>query len=201
MGLTTYNASGKLQGADVNAQGQSLSLSSSQELSITVEGDLSEEELRDIRKLVRTTERLARDFARGDLEAVQKDTRRLSKLDSLASFQGAISISQSVSVAQIQQSVGVTPAVPEDSSAQTDGSRSSPAVGAVAAAPANPEQLLSAIRGEIQQSGIEPKKLIKPFEGLFSQLVRSSHDRGEHGHRNLFGFLGRSLIDGLRALS
>jgi len=201
LGLTTYNASGRIQGADVNAQGQSLSLSSSRELSISVEGDLSEEELRDIRKLVRTTERLARDFARGDLDAVAKDTRKLSGLDSLASFQGEISISQSLSVAQLQQSVVATPANPSAISTQADSTGTPPTVGVAAATPSTPDQLVSAIRGEIQKSGIDPKKLIKPFEGLFSRLAGSSHERGEHKHRDLFGFLGRSLIDGLRALA
>ena len=91
----------------VRAQVAAFSLS--QSLEISVEGDLNEEELGDIKRLVDTIKNVIRKFLKGDFEgAFHKAVRvvnRFGQLDSLAGFQLAVETSQTVAVAQ-QQRVG-----------------------------------------------------------------------------------------------
>lgn len=187
LSYSTYTASGRLNDQSVDVKGESFSLSASRELSIQVEGDLSEEELRDIRKLIKGSAEILGDFMRGDVDEAFEDTLKLGKLDSLASFEAELTISRSVSVAQVSAQSSVRPASDTTSEVQSgDALTPQEQVPAESKASlitaASTASLLLNIKGQIDNSGVAPEKLKSPFNDLFSNLAAGKGLNKERGN-------------------
>ncbi len=81
--------------------------SSSRELTFSVEGDLSREELKDLKKVFSAFKKIIKKFFQGDLggalHKADKGIARFAKSDSLASFDLALDYQRSVSVTQLSE--------------------------------------------------------------------------------------------------
>lgn len=76
------------------------------EMSFTVEGELSSEERRDIRKVLKTLDRMMNHMVNGNLKPMMADAKRLKGLDTIASLEADMSVERQVLVAsQTQQTV------------------------------------------------------------------------------------------------
>src|SRR5262249_48299770 len=87
----TYNAQGRVGGNLAGFQIQ-------RDSSLTIEGDLSPAELKDIRKAIKTIQKATHDLASGDAGKTAQRTARLGGLDTIAELDAEISMSQTVSV-------------------------------------------------------------------------------------------------------
>ena len=80
--------------------GASAEIRKNSEFSLTVEGDLNKEELKDIRKAIKTLYKAERDLLKGHDERAADRTAKLANLDQLASIDAKMESSQTVSVTQ-----------------------------------------------------------------------------------------------------
>ena len=88
----------------------------SRSFSLSVEGDLSREERRDIHKALRTINQVTRTLLRGDVEKAAKQSEKLQRLDSIASLEAELSITRQIT---LETTTGETPAQPEPAPAET----------------------------------------------------------------------------------
>jgi hypothetical protein len=83
-GYAYYRRTGSAAGSELEAR--ALVASASQELQITVQGNLDEQELADIAKLVKQLGQAIRSFVRGDTTASARQALDVKALDSLSGF-------------------------------------------------------------------------------------------------------------------
>lgn len=102
---TTYDFQGRVQGQAVAAQGEKLAIESRSGLAISVRGELDDEELADIQKVLDAVNAAGRDLAAGDLDGALSPFENLGELDSLQSFQANLSFSHEVSTFQARSRV------------------------------------------------------------------------------------------------
>ena len=128
-----YNSSGAINGTSTSAHMESFSLSSGRSMSISVEGELSEQEMADIALVASSVDKMATKFFSGDV-----DEALASVLDAGATGSGTISsISASMSHTRSfsfthQQSVAQppeTPPLPADGSTPTQDPALTPSTG------------------------------------------------------------------------
>ena len=155
------------KGAYTRIRGENYNFEKDQNLSISVEGDLSKEELEDIKKLLNDIDKVMGDFLSGDMGKAMASALKIGGLESISSFEASLQYERSVSVEQ-QMMAQVT-----SSSPATD--RTS--------APSNNDQLPDEIdkvadqmAGIIQDSEINPGKAIKAIEKYFSDLFNRISD-------------------------
>ena len=94
--FATYNARGFIRG---NRSTQSQAVRNS--LSVSVEGDLSREELHDIRKAIKTIGHVANELAEGDVDGAARQAEKLQRLDSLAGIEAEVEVKQEVTVEKL----------------------------------------------------------------------------------------------------
>jgi hypothetical protein len=83
------------QGSTVRATGQTSS--SSFNLSLSVEGNLSQDELKDIAKALQAYSSALKDILAGNMEPAAAHAGQISKLDEIASFEASFTSEQAVS--------------------------------------------------------------------------------------------------------
>lgn len=97
---STYDFQGRLQGQTVAAQGEKLAIESRNALAISVRGELDDEELADIQKVLDAVEAAGGDLAAGNLDGALAPFAGLGEIDSLQSFQATLSLSREISAFQ-----------------------------------------------------------------------------------------------------
>jgi hypothetical protein len=112
LSFATYNAHGKVSG--------SAELHRSSAFSFSVDGELNREELKDIRRAIRTIQKAANDVLKGHEEQAASRTARLAGLDQIASIDADLEFHREVSVTRISAQ-SESAAIPEstDTPAQT----------------------------------------------------------------------------------
>jgi len=95
-----YNARGVSEGQALTLRSNSLEGSFSSEKQITVEGDLNEQEIQDIKKIVNLVNGLREDVATGDLNTILANGQQIQATGSIASVDLKIKHSESLSVQQ-----------------------------------------------------------------------------------------------------
>ncbi|MDA0739808.1 MAG: hypothetical protein O2999_13435 [Nitrospirae bacterium] len=100
-----YNARGVAEGQALTLRSNSLEGSFISEKQITIEGDLNEQEIQDIKKIVNQVNGLREDVASGDLNTILANGEQIKASGSIASVDLKIKHSESVSAQQafIQQ--------------------------------------------------------------------------------------------------
>lgn len=73
------------------------------EMTFTVEGDLNREERRDIRKALKTLDRMMHHFSEGHMKPMLRGTRRLQGLDTIAGLDASFSYERQILVAEQTQ--------------------------------------------------------------------------------------------------
>ena len=105
---STYNYLGQSDGQTVSYESEEASFFVSHEVSIKIEGDLSRQELRDIKKALKNLEKLFKDLMAGDLEHAAKRAFKIAKLDSISSLDASLQIREYLSIEQFSQTTAAT---------------------------------------------------------------------------------------------
>ncbi|MBN2320673.1 MAG: hypothetical protein JXR49_16455 [Acidobacteria bacterium] len=121
-GFTAYTQRGEINESPYNISGASASVNISKEYSLSVEGDLDREEMRDIAKAIRQVNKIMRRLLSGDMEHALKRASKLYRLDSLAAIEAKMETGKSVSVTeQVVRSATEFPAPSETMSPEIAG--------------------------------------------------------------------------------
>lgn len=100
--FATYNALGLFAGLR--------SSENSRSVSISIEGNLSRQELRDIRKAIKTIGRAADELMEGDVDGAARQVEKLQRLDTLSQVQAEVEVKREVSLGTL--AVAECPAYP-----------------------------------------------------------------------------------------
>ena len=98
LSFSTYDSAGKTRGSKGLSEAK---FSASREFSLAIEGDLNKEELKDIRRAIKTVMKSAGDVLKGDTEHAAERVSKLGKLDTLASIDADVQFRQEVSTLQV----------------------------------------------------------------------------------------------------
>jgi len=101
LSCATYNAQGKVGDSLGRSSGMSAELHRTSAFSITVDGDLNKEELKDIRSAIRTIQKVAKDVQKGHDEKAAARTAKLANLGQIGSIDADLEFSREVSVTQV----------------------------------------------------------------------------------------------------
>jgi hypothetical protein len=145
-------------------------LESSQEITLTVEGDLSREEMRDIRKALRRIDRLiGKSF--GPEAAGRRGHRPtgLARLDTLAGIEVNVRQSQMIMAAQSTSLSALTYGV----NGQTAENPAQPLETTVPAWQA----VANETAGIVEKTGIDPERFVDPLRDLFGHWARKINRR------------------------
>jgi hypothetical protein len=114
--VSTYERSGHGHRHPGRAHLDRFSFQSSGQISVSVEGDLSKDELRDITKALSTIEKLSTDLQAGCITPAIAHVQQIVTLDSLATLDAKLEVQQSFEVSQqsvSQETGGAAPTSPE----------------------------------------------------------------------------------------
>ncbi len=114
----TYSSQGVIDGNAFQVKAEAYSVSESFVFELSVEGDLSKEELKDIKEALKTIEKLTSDFFAGKTEQAVDHAEGITKLDTIASFEAVLQYSKTLSA---QAAVTETAPVNTNPSPQTPG--------------------------------------------------------------------------------
>ena len=98
---STYDYLGRIGGQTVSGRTENLQIAGSGAFSLAVEGELDEQELADIHKLLHALETTAADVLSGTGGGLPESLGAFASLDSIESFAAMLSYSRSVSAEQI----------------------------------------------------------------------------------------------------
>ena len=103
----TYTAQGVIAGQSVNLTRQQFSTSASSEFNLLIEGDLNEQEEKDIQRFVQSSKQILQEFLNGDFNTLSESASAFEELSTLA--RADVSLRHSVSVSSIQRFTSLTP--------------------------------------------------------------------------------------------
>ncbi|RMH08044.1 MAG: hypothetical protein D6704_03925 [Nitrospirae bacterium] len=95
-----YNARGVVEGQPVSLRSQVLEGELTQEKRLTIEGDLNDEEIRDIQHIIRQVNGLKRDVTAGNIPSALTNAQRVQASGSLASVEVHIQHTESLAVSR-----------------------------------------------------------------------------------------------------
>ena len=96
--FATYDSTGRMKGETSRLHAEALSLDSSQEFSISVEGDLNEQEIKDIHNLLQSLDKIMNELVSGRLDQGVTGVEKLGNLGSISSIDATLQVEQSISV-------------------------------------------------------------------------------------------------------
>jgi hypothetical protein len=172
-GYAYYRRTGPGAGSEVEAR--ALVASASQELQITVQGSLDEQELADIAKLVKQLGQAIRSFVRGDTTASARQALDVQARDSLSGFSLELAHSDSLTLIGANAETKTGPAGTvrfEEPAAQRPSLP--PSDGAAPPPPPDVTGVLDAIRKSTEDSGIDLARagglLVKALQRLLQRI-------------------------------
>ncbi|MCP4157085.1 MAG: hypothetical protein GY757_55745 [bacterium] len=212
-----FDYTSQLKGASESAQGEKFSASSKNAFQISVEGDLNEEELEDIKSVVGQLDDIMQDLVSGDLDeamsdalGILDDTETITSLNATLQFQQRVSMEQR-SVSQLSRTGSPGPFIPRDGENQgRPGNLQHPSQGG----PLNSggfggfdsfSNIVAEITGKmmdiIEKSDAEPIDLKEPINKMFSGILEQlAADSPENDLKSkLVEQLNSELIDKLDA--
>jgi len=164
---TTYDGLVRANGGATRLQWKELSLSSGSELSVTVEGDLSAEELKDIEKALKSVEKIARDFLAGDVDRAMATALNPENWESLSSLEANLSFEQ-VAILNQALATNTAPSIP-DFDMDT----------VLANAPVDQERIekvTSQMANVLANTGVKASRMLKPLEQFLIHLFKKLSD-------------------------
>jgi len=148
-------------------RGENLGLEVSREHSILVDGDLNKKELRDIRKAIRTIEKMMRDFLSGHVDHAIGRAMKVSKLESISSLEASLQFERSLSVdQQFTERVTSEPTESAEDLTVTDDAITAGHI----------DKLTGEMGQVVLDSGVKPAKLFQPIREVFSRLIKETPD-------------------------
>ena len=159
----TYEGLVHTKGNSASFHHENIGLEASRAISISVDGNLSKEELKDIDKAVRTIEKIMRDFLSGDIEHAIGRAMKIGKLKSISSLEANLRYERSMCL--YQQLVKEVAFVPSEL-----GEEITPRGDTVTAD--HVDKLTNEMIQVVRNSRIRPANLFKPIKKLFSYLFK-----------------------------
>jgi len=101
LSFATYDAQGQVNGSSAHLSGMSMELHRTSDFSISVDGDLNKDELKDIRRAIRTIQKAANDVLKGHEDKAAARTAKLARLDQIASIDADMEFNREVTVTRI----------------------------------------------------------------------------------------------------
>jgi len=172
------------------AHAEAMQFSSSREFELSVEGDLSKEEMKDIRRVINGVEKVTRKFLAGDLDGAARKAAKLGELGSLAGFDYSFQQREAVVAAGVAQvtSGALAPEATEETPAPDAPAADAPATDAPATPPVGVDRAAEDVRAAVSDPVFaSPRRqglLRTLLEGLFRHLDQED---------------GRGWLDALRA--
>ena len=159
----TYDSFARTKGEFALFQGESFDLNTNRELIISVDGDLNKQELKDIKKALRTIGKIMRDFLSGDIGHAVAKALKIGKLESILSFEASLQFEQSISLEQqlVTEATSSPPEIAEDITSK----------GKMTALE-HINNLTDKMTEVVKDSGVKPTKLVRPINKLFSHLFK-----------------------------
>ncbi len=160
---TTYNGLARVNDLSLSLGGKNISIDSSSEFSMQVEGNLSEQEIKDIQKAMKAIDKILQSTFSGDLGKTAAMMNKIGNLESISSFEASMESKKSVVVEQAIMTVA-------------EGTVESPVDGKADGSVVNQDSLKQAadqIMDIIKHSGVKPSKFIKPLNRYLSDYFLS----------------------------
>ena len=153
-------------------------LESSREITVAVEGELSREEMRDIRKALRRIDRLiGKSFGPEAHKPRGRGSAGLARLDTLAGIEVNIAQSRTIMAAQSTSLSALT----YGADLRTEEMPSPPVENAVPQWQAAADEAAAIV----EETGIEPKHFVEPLRDLFDHWARKINRRHSAMHQML----------------
>ncbi len=151
----------------VRLQGERVEFETSGSLVISVEGDLNERELKDIKEALKIIDKLMRHvLTRGDISESIDKVLRLGSLDSISSIEANYQYERTMFIERDVVKEGTTYSsneLPEDIAEAGDNGLGL-------------EDLSEQIKKIIVNSGVKPTQFVKPLKRLFSNIIKELRD-------------------------
>ena len=183
--VATYDQTGRMRGVTSSLHFQALSFDSSQEFSINVDGDLNEQEMKDIQKVLHSLDKIMNDLLSGRLDQGMTRAGKLANMGSLSSIDATLQGEQNISVEKAVKT--------ETISSPTTSTNQATAI----QKPIDPNALdvaQSKMMDTLHRQDFSSDTMARIIEKFFSKL---SEGESKNGHWN---FQGNGLIDQLRNL-
>lgn len=172
--LQSYDYQGRIQGQTIAVHGEEFALSNSSGLALTVDGELDQDELADINKLIDALASASNDFFAGKIDAGLEQLAQLDDMDSIAGFDAAFSYSREISTLSTSQVSSLAPA-------QTGARPNSAAPAQIKSVDSFMEQLAQAAK--LLESAnifdIVPPRFRQLFEKLAHDMPLEEHEHGQ----------------------
>jgi hypothetical protein len=171
----TYEELRYMGGYFAQVRDETLGIEVGREYSILVEGDLNKTELRDIRKAIRTIEKIMRDFLSGDIDHAADKAMKISKLESISTLEASLQFERSLSMdQQFTEHVTSEAIEPAEDMTMTGDTIPSDHI----------DKPIDEISQVVIDSGVQPANLLKPIRKVFSRLIKEIPDtQTGFGHR------------------
>lgn len=172
-----FDYSQKVKDGIQSAQMEKMTLASKNSFSMTVQGDLSEEEQQDIRDVVDKLNDAMKKLVNGDVQGLASmvpglldDAETLSGLQAMLKFEQRVSVEQQTRTMMQWQGAGPKPEFsPRDPESQQSQNPDNPF--------ASGKNLIAKIAGKMMEmldsSKVESDKLTEPVKNYFAQLLKS----------------------------
>jgi predicted RNase H-related nuclease YkuK (DUF458 family) len=159
-----YDSLALSKGRLTRLQGEIFGLNTNDELSISVDGDLNKQELKDIAKAIKAIGTIIRDFLYGNIGYAVAKALKIIGLESIVSLEASMQCEQTVSLGQLSltDTASSSPELAEDTASKGNNAIVSEHIGKVT----------DRIAEVIKESGVRPRRLRKPIRKLFSHLFR-----------------------------
>lgn len=154
IGYLTYNSLGRTASGLFGIRAESLAIEGSRELQIRVEGDLSAQELKDIRETVTLLENIMKDVVAGNMDRVLEEGLELEAFDSISGLEADMEYEKILSTEQVETREFTAP---------------QPGRGKKEGRPFDPEErIVDHMMDVVRRSGVRKKNLMKPLRSMFS---------------------------------
>ncbi len=176
-----------------NFREEKISLESLAEFSISVEGDLSEDELTDIRKAIKTVDKILQKLKSGNIDKALKLAEDTIALDSISGLSASMEVEKSLKMEEhVQASV----------------SYSSPELGDEGSRNYNRlmDKMLSLadrLMDIINNAGVDGSKMLDPFEDYLSGLIKDKQDTNPdlHNSENILKTTAGMLLNRVKEMN
>lgn len=169
--------------------------SSQYNLSLTIEGDLSEEEQREIRKVIKTLSKMMDRLAAGNVQPDVAVANKLSGLDTIAGLDAHLSYERQVVVARQTETTAVYDRTGEltNTDAETKGREFSSLP-----EKAKADEMANEMARHLRKAGAPWVHKMKAVERLFEARRKSAAtEANENNSMNIFDYLRERLHDAL----
>ncbi|MBW2018235.1 MAG: hypothetical protein JRF57_13170 [Deltaproteobacteria bacterium] len=170
LGYAAYTSYGRKADRIFGVQANVLHLEENRDFVLKVEGDLNSQEIRDIKKTLRTIDRIIKDVLRGDMERALERARKAVGLDSISAFEAEIQV-QEVTTLEHRSTAETSHALLRPVGETTGKSHGK--------GPSKIDELADLMLELVKKSGLRKGKLLRPLGKLFSRLLENpGQDKG-----------------------